>query len=125
MMDREKFKTEFKRRLYAISLAVIQFVETLPRDGVSRIIGDQLLRSGTSIGANYIESLSSCSKKEFLHYFQISLRSANESKYWLSLLRDSAKGNQDKIVELLKEISEISKIFAAGIMTMKNKKTIR
>ena len=121
MIDREKFKVEFKKRLYAASITTIKFVESLPHDGVSLIIGDQLLRSGTSIAANYVESLSSCSKREFLHYFQISLRSANESKYWLLLLRDSGKGSQQQIADLLKELNEFSNIFATGIMTMKKK----
>jgi four helix bundle protein len=83
-----KIKKEFKKRLYDFTLKLIKFLDKLPDDKVSRRIGDQLLRSGTSIIANYIEGQASSSKKDFTNYFNISLKSANESKLWLAILRD-------------------------------------
>ena len=85
--DKSKFKKEFKKRLYNFVLKLIEFLDNLPRDNVSRRIGDQLLRSGTSIIGNYIEGQSASSKKGFTNYFNHSLKSANESKLWLSLLK--------------------------------------
>ena len=87
--DKEKFKKEFKRRLYAFTLRLIEFIDKLPPDNVSRRLGDQLLRSGTSIIGNYVEGQSASSKKDFINYFNTSLKSSNESKLWLSLLNDS------------------------------------
>lgn len=81
--DKEKFKKEFKRRLYDLSLNTITFIDGLPKDNVSRRIGDQLLRSVTSIIGNYIEGQAASSKKDFINYFNISLKSANESKLWV------------------------------------------
>ena len=54
--DKEKFKKEFKKRIYCFILRLIKFVDKLPKDTSSRIIASQLLRSGMSIGANYIEA---------------------------------------------------------------------
>ena len=57
--DNEKFKIEFKKRLYNFVLRLIKFIDKLPKDNVSRIIGDQLLRSGTGILGTYIEASAS------------------------------------------------------------------
>ena len=70
--DKVKIKKEFKKRLYAFTLELIEFIDKLPKDNVSRRLGDQLLRSGTSIIANYIEGQSASSKKDFTNYFNIS-----------------------------------------------------
>ncbi len=65
-IDKSKIKTEFKKRLYDFTLKLIEFIDSLPNDNVSRRIGDQLLRSGTSIIGNYIEGQASSSKKILL-----------------------------------------------------------
>jgi four helix bundle protein len=80
------------------------------------------LRSGTSILANYIEANSASSKKDFINFFTHSLKSANESKVWICLLRDTGKGDKKEIAWLLKELIEISNIIAASIITLKGKK---
>ena len=82
--DKEKFKNDFKKRLYAFTLKLIRFLDDLPNDKVSRRIGDQLLRSGTSIIGNYVEGQVASSKKDFTNFFRTALKSANESKLWHS-----------------------------------------
>jgi four helix bundle protein len=67
--DNAKFKKEFKKRLYKFVLKLIEFIDNLPKDNVSRRIGDQLLRSGTSILGNYIEGQAASSKKDFINFF--------------------------------------------------------
>ncbi|MBU4369606.1 four helix bundle protein, partial [Patescibacteria group bacterium] len=94
----------------------------LPKDSVCNIMGKQLLRSGTSVLANYIEANSASSKKDFINYFTHSLKSANESKVWLALLRDTNKGDKDKLKWLLQELGEIANILASSILTLKGKK---
>ena len=86
--DKEKFKTEFKKRIYNWILKLIRLMDRLPRDNSSKIIGAQLIRSGTSIGANYIEAQAASSRKDFVNFLHHSLKSANESKFWIALLRD-------------------------------------
>jgi len=120
--DNEKFKNEFKKRLYNWVLKLIKFIDKLPKDSVSNVMGKQLLRSGTSILANYIEATSASSKKDFVNFFTYSLKSSNESKVWLTLLRDTSKGDQKELEWLLKELIEIANIFASSILTLKGKK---
>jgi four helix bundle protein len=66
--DKVKFKNEFKKRLYNFTLKLIEFLDKLPSDNVSRRIGDQLLRSGTSIIANYVEGYAASSRKDFTNF---------------------------------------------------------
>jgi len=120
--DKSKFKKEFKSRLYKFALRLIEFLDHLPSDNVSRRLGDQLLRSGTSILGNYIEGQAASSKKDFINYFNVSLKSANESKLWLALLRDSKRVNSKDVEWFLSELNEISKIFASSILTLKGRK---
>ena len=122
--DKNKIKNAFKKRLYDFVLRLIEFLDTLPKDNVSYRIGDQLLRSGTSILGNYVEAQSAASKKEFIKYFNISLRSANESKMWLALLRNTGCQNKKTIEDLISELKEISDIFASSIITLKGKRDI-
>ena len=85
-------------------------------------MGRQLLRSGTSIIANYIEANSASSKKDFINFFTHSLKSANESKVWLALIKDTNKSDKTENEWLISELKEIANIIAASILTMKGKK---
>ena len=120
--DKSKFKKEFKKRLYTFTLKLIEFLDSLPKDNVSMRISDQLLRSGTSIIANYIEGQAASSKKDFTNFFNTSLKSANESKLWLALLRDSNRVKAEKTVWFFNELDEIANIFASSILTLKGRK---
>jgi four helix bundle protein len=120
--DKSKFKNEFKRRIYKFALEIIRFIDELPRDKTRDILCNQLLRSATSIGANVIEASSASSKKDFTNFFTYALKSANETKFWLGLLRDSGKANKDITNKHLKETSEIANILASSILTLKGKK---
>jgi four helix bundle protein len=120
--DKEKFKESFKRRLYTFVLKLIDFLDKLPKDNVSNRLSDQLLRSGTSILANYIEGQAASSKKEFTNYFQISLKSCNESKVWFALLRDSNRSKPEIVKWFLDELHELSNILASSVLTLKGKR---
>ena len=120
--DKLNFKKDFKKRLYAFTLKLVEFIDKLPNDNVSKRIGDQLLRSGTSIIGNYIEGQAASSKKDFTNYFNTSLKSANESKLWLALLRDSRRAKAEDVSWFLDELDEIAKIFGSSILTLKGRK---
>ncbi|MBI4155921.1 MAG: four helix bundle protein [Candidatus Zambryskibacteria bacterium] len=120
--DSAKFKIEFKNRLYSWVLRLIKFIDKLPRSNVAEIMGKQLLRSGTSVLANYIEANSASSKKDFINFFTHSLKSANESKVWLSLIKDTNNGDEKELELLLKELVEIANVIASSILTMKGKR---
>jgi len=120
--NRTNFKNEFKKRLYDFTLKSIKFLDELPEDNVSKRIGDQLLRSGTSIIGNYIEGQAASSKKDFTNFFNTSLKSANESKLWFALLRDSGRIKPQEVAWFLNELNEIANIFASSILTLKGRK---
>ena len=115
-------KTECEHRLYTFTLKLIEFIDRLPHDNVSRRLGDQLLRSGTSIIGNYVEGQAASSKRDFTNYFTTSLKSSNESKLWVVLLRDTKRTKAEDTIWLLHELDEISKILASSILTLKGKK---
>jgi four helix bundle protein len=119
---KSKFKNEFKKRLYNFVLKLIEFLDSLPKDNVSKRIGDQLLRSGTGILGTYVEGQSASSKKDFTNYFNHSLKSTNESKLWLNLIRDSKRTMPEKVDWFLNELDEIGKIFASSILTLKGRR---
>jgi four helix bundle protein len=122
--ENREFKLEFKKRLYKFVLEIVTLLDALQRDNVSRRLGDQLLRSSTSIIANFVEGQSGSSKKDFVKYMEISLKSANESKLWLSLLKDTNRAPVDKVEFLLRELSEIANIFGSIVLTAKGKRHI-
>ncbi len=117
-----KAKPELKQRAYIYALDIIQFIDTLDKkDFTVQILAKQLLRSATSIGANIIEAQAGSSKKDFTNFFSYALKSANESKFWLGLLRDSQKANKETVNNLLQETSELSNILGSSILTLKGK----
>lgn len=116
-----KPKTELKYRCYYFSIEIIKFLGVLPEKRIYWVISDQLLRSATSIGANIVEAKASSSKRDFIKFYEIALKSANETKYWLGLLRDSTQADKDKINSLLQEVEEISKMLGSSLLTLKNK----
>jgi four helix bundle protein len=110
---------ELKDRVYKFSVSIVKFVNTVEIKRVNISLIDQLIRSATSIGANMVEARAAHSKKDFIKFYEIALKSSNETKYWLCLIRDvlNVKGN---IKELLDEANELSKILASSIITMKS-----
>jgi len=128
-MENEKFKNtnqnsklDIKIRAYRFALRIITLIDSLSNCRANIVIGDQLIRSATSIGANIIEAQSASSKKDFKNFLNHSLKSANETKFWLALLRDSGKKSTDEINPLLNETRELANILASSILTLKNKR---
>lgn len=114
-------KSNLKYRVYQFSLEIIKLVASLPEKKIFWILGDQLLRSATSIGANIIEAQASSSRREFIKFFEIALKSSNETKYWLCLLRDSDLIENETVEKLLNEVTEISKMIGSSVLTLKGK----
>jgi len=113
-------RADLYKRLYDYALEIVGYIDSLPKDSTTQTIGKQLLRSGTSVTANVIEAGSASSKKDYINFFTHALKSANESKFWISLLMDSGKSKSKNANILLKETGEIANILGASIKTMKN-----
>jgi len=97
-------------------------VKEFPLNKIYQIFTDQLLRAATSIGANLIEAKSSSSRKDFIRFYEIAIKSCNETIYWLHLLKDGKLVNPKRLEPLIEEATEISKMIGASLLTLKGKK---
>ncbi len=105
-----------RHRCFHFAKEVVEFVKDCQYEKVFHSLFDQLVRSSSSIGANLVEGKSGSSKKDWKKFLVIALKSANETKYWLCLIRDTMQVDQTKMKELLQEADELSKIIASIIM---------
>ena len=103
------------------SLRIIKLVNALPRSPASRVIGNQLLRSGTSVGANYRSACRSRSAAEFVSKIGIVIEEADESIYWMEVIVESKIFKDELIRPLMNEASEIVAIMVASSKTVKTK----
>lgn len=111
-----------EERVKRYSIETIRLLNTLPKNISNRIISEQLLRSATSIGANIIEAKASNSRKDFVRFFHYALKSANESSYWLDLLRNTLESDIPSLPYLTSETKELANIIASSLLTLKGKK---
>ena len=112
---------DMKARTKQFALRTIKAYRALPRTEEARIIGNQMLRSGTSVGANYRASCQSRSDKEFLSRISIVLEEADETAFWFELLVEAEIMTQKQMGDLLEEAGQLSKIFGATQRSMKTK----
>ena len=112
---------DIRDRTYEYSKSIVGFLESLPKDYISQTLGKQLLRSATSIGANVIEAQAAPTPKDFANFYNYSLKSANESKYWIRLLGDCGKSSLEKTRPLLQETQELSNILGSILIKMRTK----
>ena len=110
---------ELRKRIYAFALRIVDFVRSLPKNWVALKIGRQLLRSGTSVDANYEEACGVFSKADFTFKLNTSFKEAKESNYWLRLLWDSKIVTGSEIDSLIQESREIRNILGTGVRTAK------
>lgn len=108
-----------RHRCFLFAKDVIGFINKTEYQRIHFSLFDQLLRASTSVGANMVEGGAGSTKKDFRNFVYISLKSANETKYWLCLIRDTIEADRIKIQELIKEADEISKIIASILLNSK------
>ncbi|MBI5808220.1 MAG: four helix bundle protein [Ignavibacteriales bacterium] len=114
-LDSPKERGEFKQRIYFFTLKLIEFIDSLPKDDVSKKINDQLFQSGTSVISKFIEATASTTKKDLTNSTIEAIKFANEAKLWLALVRDSKRAKAEKVKWFLEELDEIVQILAASI----------
>ena len=114
-MKHQNLQTRTKQ----FALQVIKFCEGLPKDETSKILARQLLRSGTSVGANYRAACLAKSKPTFISKLGDVLEEADESGYWMELLVDAGKTNQKAAAPLLNEARELVAITVSSFNTAK------
>lgn len=110
-------------RIKAFAIRVIRLVAALPHDREGDILGRQLLRAGTAVGANYREALRASSRKQFLSMLEIAEREASETLYWLDLLAEARTINASRLADLRDECQQLLAILTAtGRSTKRNAK---
>jgi four helix bundle protein len=116
-------ETEFKRRTMDVALRIVKLVETLPATRSSEVLGKQLLRSGTSVGANYRAACRAKSSADLIHKLSIVEEEADESLYWLELLVHCGAISEKKISKLYADINEITAMTVSSIKTLRAKRS--
>lgn len=123
-MTSKEMKDQFENRIYSYVVRLIKFAKSLPLDQVTRVLVNQIVRSGSSVGANYFEARGASSKKDYQNYFSYSLKSANETRYWFRILKDSdlvPESIKEELIFLQSETDELANILAASLITMKKR----
>ncbi|MDQ3749650.1 MAG: four helix bundle protein [Acidobacteriota bacterium] len=113
---------EMKARTKKFALRVIRLVESLPNTKTANVIGNQLLRSGTSVGANYRAACRAKSTADFISKLSIVEEENDESIYWMELLIESETVKEDLLQNLMEEADEILSIIVSSIKTLKEKR---
>jgi four helix bundle protein len=114
-------KKDLEERTKKFALRVIRLVQALPKGKVGDVIGYQLMKSGTSIGANYREAVRAVSKADFICKIGIVEKECNETLYWLELLEESKIADYEKLCDLQDECEQLLKIFTSTGKTAKRK----
>jgi four helix bundle protein len=112
---------EVSERLLDYGVRAIRVVESLPRTLVGRRIGDQLLRSSISVGANYEEAQGAESREDFVHKLQIALKEVRESNYWLRLLAKSEIVPRNRLSAIMDESNQLRAMLSKAVATTKGK----
>ena len=110
---------ELKSRTKAFAIHVVRLYRSLPRSTDAQVLGKQLLRSGTSVAANYRAACRSRSKAEFISKMSVVLEEADETAFWLELMAETDTVAPERTQALLKESNELAAIFGASIRTAK------
>ena len=112
---------ELRKRTKQFALRIIRLTASLPAGRVGDVLGRQILKSGTSVGANYREALRASSKRHFISTAEIALREADETLYWLELLAESGTVKPTRLRALADEADQLVAILAATVRTAKKR----
>ncbi len=112
---------QFKQRTKQLALRIIHLVEALPNTSTAQVIGKQVLRSGTSVGANYRAACRAKSTPDILHKLAIVEEEADETLYWLELLVEAELVPEAKLKSLMNEVDEITAMIVSSIKTIRDR----
>jgi|SRR5215813_11630631 len=121
MRNESKSESIIAKKAYSFALDIIKLYKRLITDKKEFVLSKQILRSGTSIGANINEALAGQSKRDFVHKLAIALKESRETSYWLNLLKDSDFITSSDFDLLNSACNEIIKILNSVIITTKEK----
>ena len=108
---------EFRKRTFRFGIRVVRLVQAIQKNDASRVIGNQLLRAGTAVGANYRAAARARSRAEFIAKMGIVEEECDESLYWLDILGELELMSESRLKDLRREADEIVSIVVASIRT--------
>lgn len=114
--------SDLRLRTRAFAIRIVRLYTSLPKAAEAQVLGNQLLRSGTSVGAQYHEATRSRSNAEFISKIESGLQELEESIYWLNLLIDCGIVKKEKLAGLCQEANELAAIFVASVKTVKKRR---
>ncbi len=114
--------SDLRLRTRAFAIRIVRLYTSLPKAAEAQVLGNQLLRSGTSVGAQYHEATRSRSNAEFISKIESGLQELEESIYWLNLLIDCGIVKKEKLSALCQEANELAAIFVASVRTVKKRR---
>jgi four helix bundle protein len=122
-MKDESEGQELRVRTKNFALRIIRLYAALPNSTTAQVIGKQLLRSGTSVGAHYREGFRARSTAEFISKLEVGLQELDETGYWLELLADSKIVEHSKLVEIRQEVDELIAILVTIVRNTKRSRS--
>jgi four helix bundle protein len=114
---------DLDERLLDFAVEIARLAEALPKSAACRRVGDQLLRSGISVGAHYQEAQAAESREDFVHKLQVALKELRESHYWLQLLTRLGDGSSERLARVTDEAAQLRLILSKAVATAKGKAT--
>lgn len=114
-----KYESDIRIRTKNFAVRIVKLTNELKTKNIDYPLRDQFLRSGTSVGANVREAKASSSKKELIRFYEIALRSANETDYWMDVIEEGCSLDIKVLENDKKELQEISKVLASIIINLK------
>ena len=114
------YEKDIKDWTKQFAIHITKFSIELRRYGVEYALRDQLLRSGTSVGSNVKEAKASSSRRELIRYYEIALRSGDETEYWLEVVKRAYELNNEQFEILNSELKQIMNVIARIIINLKN-----
>lgn len=115
-------REELKQRTKKFTLNILDFVDTLPNNAKGWVISKQIIRSGSSVGANYRAVCRAKSDRDFANKLDIVIEEADETLFWLEIIDEAKLSlNSEMLLHLLKEANELTAIFVSSVKTVRNR----
>ncbi len=120
--EKQGYGADLRDRTKIFALKIIRLYSSLQKGGADQVLGRQLLKSGTSVGAHYREATRARSSAEFVSKIEGGLQELEETSYWLELLFETRGGRKDEIQDLIQEANELTAILVSSVKTAKSRK---
>ena len=124
-MEHRRSQSIVQDKSFRFAVKIVAYIRRQQKDHVNLVLTRQLIRSGTSIGANVEEALGGQSSKDFVAKLAIAAKEARETGYWLRLIRETQPHDQQELADLLKECGELLKMLNSIILTTRGKLVTR